>query len=199
MKITDINAYFINPDDYARRTPVMMEMLGKCDFKSINRIVYNEKFNDKKNTITKAHLCLLNKAMEDDAFPFIIFEDDATLMKPLPKSFDIPEEAELVYLGGSRYGPSGMYIKEYNDEFYRVYNMLTAHAIVVPTIQGATTIINAYTIAFNDSNYSDILLAQASHTHIFLVPKDGNYFCQNDYTREVTEFLWGNSKNLLRQ
>jgi len=194
VKVSNINAYFINPDDYSNRMEAMIEMLNKCGFNSVNRIVYNEKFNDKKNTITKAHLHLINTAINDKAFPFIIFEDDATQMRELPEEFNIPVEAELIYLGGSTYAPSNMYIKEYNNDFYRVYNMLTAHAIIVPDMRGASTIIRAYNKAFDESKYSDELLAKESHSHVFLVPKEGNYFYQNDYTKDVTKFEWKNIK-----
>lgn len=198
MNISDINAYFINPDDYSNRTEAITNTLNSCGFKSVTRINFNEKFAHKINTMTKAHLALIDRAIKDEAFPFIIFEDDATLMKPLPESFNIPDGVELIYLGGSQYLPSGVYIKEYNNDYYRVYNMVSAHAILVPSIIGATTIINAYNRAFDTNRYNDVLLAEASHSHVFLVPKEGNYFYQDDYTKDVTKFEWKNKQNLLR-
>lgn len=196
MNISDINAYFINPDDYSHRRKSIEDILVSCNFKSVTRIAFNEKSHGKNNTMTKAHLALLNKALEDNAFPFVLFEDDARLIKPLPESFNIPNEAELIYLGGSNYsfGPQ-MRIEEYNDEYFRVYNMLSAHAILVPDARGLTTIVDAYNKALEESGYNDIQLAHSSNHHIFLVPKEGNYFYQDDYTKSVTDFLWKEVKN----
>jgi hypothetical protein len=196
MNISDINAYFINPDDYSHRRKPTEDTLISCNFKSITRISFNEKFHGKNNTMTKAHLALLNKVLEDDAFPFVLFEDDARLIKHLPESFDIPDEAELIYLGGSTYCfGARLMIEEYNDEFFRVYNMLSAHAILVPDIRGFNTIVEAYNKALNNSSYNDIYLARESNYHIFLVPKKGNYFYQDDYTSSVTKFLWEDVKD----
>jgi hypothetical protein len=194
MKLSEINAYFINPDDYKYRLNGILETLNSIPFKSITRIAFNEKVHGKNNTMTKAHLALIYKAIEDDGFPFILFEDDARKMKDLPEEFNIPEEAGLIYLGGSKYdcgaNKPNMYLENYNKGFYRIYYMLSAHAVLVPSIAGANIIINAYEKALDESGYNDVCLALSSKDNIFLVPKDGNYFYQDDYTVSVTKFTW---------
>lgn len=202
MKISDITAYFINPDDYKHRLPKISSTLNSMPFKSINRIAFNEKLHGKNNTMTKAHITLINRAIEENSFPFAIFEDDAKLIKDLPEEFNLPEEVELLYLGGSNYNCGGekpsLYIENYNDDFYRVYYMLSAHAIIVPSIIGANVILTAYERALSKSGYNDIELALDSKNHLFVVPKEGNYFYQDDYTTSVTNFLWKDMLHLIR-
>jgi hypothetical protein len=197
MKISNISAYFINPDDYKHRLKGIQDVLDVSGFKSVTRVAFNEKFKGKNITMTKAHLALIDRAVEDNAFPFALFEDDARMIKSLPEEFNIPQEAELVYLGGSNYccgAIPNLYIKEYNNDFYRVYYMLSAHAILVPDMRGVNIIRETYNKAVEKSGYNDMMLAKASDSHVFLVPKDGNYFYQDDYTRDVTDFLWKDEK-----
>lgn len=197
IKISDITAYFINPDDYQHRRKAIEETLNSCGFKSIKRIAYNEKSKGKNLTMTNAHLYSLNEANINNDYPFVLYEDDARLMKELPIEFNIPEEADLIYLGGSNYSfEKRVKIEDYNKDFYRVYNMLSAHAILIPDVRGFNTIKKAYEDSLEKSSFNDIFLARASNSHIFLVPKEGNYFYQDDYTSSVTKFLWKDFKNI---
>ena len=68
---------------------------------SVTRIAYNETFSDRAITMNHAHKYALEQSKND--VPFILFEDDACPMQSLPEYFDIPEEADLIYLGGSTY------------------------------------------------------------------------------------------------
>lgn len=203
LNTKEIHGYYINPDSFAHRLEDIKNTAANLNLASVTRIAFNEKDEIRCNTMTKAHLALLEKAILDDHFPIILLEDDCKLIKPFPESFEIPDGIPIIYLGGSTYNCGGskedMFIKEYDTNYYRVYNMLSAHAMLIPSIKGANLIINVYTNALRDNAFNDIYLAKESNNSVFLVPKGGNYLYQNDYTQWITNFEWKNKHELLKQ
>jgi len=191
----DIHGYFINPDSYSSRRSTIEKIINSIGLASVTRIADNSISKCKRNAITKSHLVLISHALIDDHFPFLLLEDDATFIQKLPDYFNIPEETDLIYLGGSIYNfkdkKTNMYVEDYNTDYYRVYYMLSAHAILVPFPRGAYIIKEAFEKAIQENTYNDICLALSSKDHIFLVPKQGNYFYQNDVcTEPITNFKW---------
>jgi len=196
MKInsTDIHGYFINPDHFSHRLNDITNTINSLNLASVTRIAFNDVFSVRNVTMSKAHIALIEKAISDNHFPFLLLEDDAMLINNFPIEFDIPDEAEIVYFGGSLYDCDGikpnMYIENYDEKYYRVYNMLSAHAVLIPNLKCAELVIKIYNEAISVTNFNDIYLALYSNEHIFLTPKDGPYFYQNDFTSSVTKFLW---------
>lgn len=190
LEIKDISAVYINPDRFLERQNKMESWIHTIGLNSVTRIAYNESFPDRAITMNHARKYALEQSKND--VPFILFEDDATPMQPLPEYFDIPEEADLIYLGGSSYpSPTGnLRIEEYNDSFYRVYNMISFHAVLFPNKKSVEKVINLLEKAIKDIKFNDITIANSSKENIFLVPKEGNYFFQDDYTSNVTKFYW---------
>jgi len=193
IKINEIWAYYINPDSFTHRRNSIEQTVGNLGLKGVTRIAFNEQLNERANTMSMAHITALKQAIEDNNFPCIIFEDDAKQMKPLPEYFDIPEEATLIYLGGSNY-ESGqtpkMYLEEYNEEYYRVYYMLSFHAVLISDKESAILVKNMLMGAISQTIFNDIMIAMHSKQLLYLTPKEGNYFFQDDYTENVTKFLW---------
>lgn len=194
----DITCYYINPDSYNHRRNSIEATIDNMKVLSRKRVVCNVIFHDKAMTMTNSHIFALDQIISDNLFPVILLEDDARIIKPLPEFFNIPKEADLIYLGGSNYNCGGtkpdMYIENYNNDFYRVFYMLSAHAILLPTLESASLLRLLYHRAMDKSIFNDISLAESSKDHIFLVPKEGNYFYQDDYTSCVTNFSWLNFK-----
>lgn len=188
LQTKDISVVYINPDRFLERQNKMESWVHDIGFSSVTRIAYNESFPDRAITMNHAHKYALEQSKND--VPFILFEDDATLMQPLAEYFDVPEEADLVYLGGSNYDLLGIKLEEYNKDFYRVYNMLSFHAVLFPNRNSVEKIIKLLEKAINEKKFNDITIASSSTENIFLVPKEGNYFFQDDYTSNVTKFYW---------
>lgn len=188
LQIKDISAVYINPDRFLDRKNKMELWVDKMGFLRTCRINYNKTFPDRAVTMNHAHLAALQINIHQT--PFILFEDDACPMQPLPEYFDVPEEADLVYLGGSNYNLLGIKLEEYDKDFYRVYNMLSFHAVLFPNRNSVEKIIKLLEKAINEKKFNDITIASSSTENIFLVPKEGNYFFQDDYTSNVTKFLW---------
>lgn len=195
LQIKDISGVYINPDRFLERQNKMESWIHSIGLDSITRVAYNETFPDRAITMNHAHKYALEQSKND--VPFILFEDDAAIMNPLPEYFDIPEEVDLVYLGGSDYiydNNKSLYIEEYNKDFYRVYNMLSFHAVLFPNKKSVEKVIKLLEKAISENKFNDITIANSSKENIFLVPKEGNYFFQDDYTSEVTKFLWKDFK-----
>ncbi|MDO9579206.1 MAG: hypothetical protein Q7J06_01355 [Bacteroidales bacterium] len=191
----DIHGYFINPDSYSFRRSSIEKTINSIGLASVTRIADNYGSLYKSNLMSHAHLMLIDRAIVDNHFPFLLLEDDATLMQKFPDYFNVPEKADLIYLGGSLCNYKGkkhdLFIKDYDPYYYRVYYMLSAHAILVPFLQGALIIKKACEKAIQNNDYNDIYLALVSNDHVFLTPKQGNYFYQEDnLTRQVTKFKW---------
>lgn len=203
MNVSDITIYSLNPDIYKHREFYIKELNDMKIFKAVKRISFNYKFKERLRTIIMAHLYAFIHAVDHGDFPVLFLEDDARLRKPLPTSFNVPEECMLVYLGGSNYccgAIPNFHIKEYNSEFYRVYYMLSAHAILVPNEKACQLMVNAYTDAIFKRKFNDVSLALLSKDNIFLTPKEGLYFYQDDNSKHVTNFDWKNKeKDYLRK
>lgn len=84
--------------------------------------------------VATSHNNLLNKLKDKDT-PFLVLEDDVSIFD-LKTFIEVPLDADAYYLGNSSwglYGGSGkkkISVSRYNQDTYRVYNMLAAHAIV---------------------------------------------------------------------
>jgi hypothetical protein len=193
MKTKEITVYSLNPDVYKWREFYIQELRDMNIFKSVERIAFNYTYRERLRTILMAHIYSFIHALDAGAFPVLFLEDDARIRKPLPEEFNIPEECDIVYLGGSRYNPGiipNMYTQEYNDEFYRVYYMLSAHAILVKNERGCRLMMDAYTDAIFKRMFNDVCLALLSKNNVFLTPKKGLYFYQDYESRGVTDFNW---------
>ena len=188
LQIKDISAVYINPDRFLERRKKIEEWINNVGFLRTCRVAYDKTFPDRAITMNHAHKWALQINIHQT--PFILFEDDACPMQPFPEYFDVPEEADLIYLGGSTYEAKPLKIEEYNESFYRVYNMLSFHAVLFPNKRSVEKVISLLEKAIKENKFNDITIANSSKENVFLVPKEGNYFFQDDYTSEVTKFYW---------
>ena len=199
IKTKDIMVYSLNPEIYKHRAFYIEEMREMGIFKDVKRMVFDYKYQDRVKTITMAHIFALCNAVDRNDFPLLLLEDDARIRKPLPEVMDIPDECRSVYLGGSNYNCSGikpdMYLTDYNMEYYRVYYMLSAHAILIPDKRGAKIIADSYIDAIFRGIFNDVSLSLQSKDNVFLTPKNGLYFLQDDTSKPVTDFDWERVKN----
>jgi hypothetical protein len=198
--ISDTWAYYINPDKFSHRREAIENLMKSLNLAGYTRIAYNLQLPDRANTMSSAHIAALQQAVIDNNFPCIIFEDDADLMQPLPEYFEIPKETRLLYLGGSYYdcgqGKPNMYIADYNTDYYRIYYMLSFHSVMIPNKESAKWLIDILTNAVKITKFNDICIAMESKNNLYLAPKEGNYFYQNDYTSTITKFYW---KDILKK
>lgn len=135
MKINLLNipVYFINMNKDKDKKNYLESVLNDLGFKNINRIAAIQDKESGRRGLSKSQLIALTKIKP----PFIILEDDCDT-KYFTKEIEVPDNADAVYLGNSQWGymqgQTGFYLKYKPAEnfggVYRIYNMLSSHAIL---------------------------------------------------------------------
>ena len=193
INFKDINFYYLNYEGYTDRRIEMDNMLHDWGV-TYNRISNNVDLPLRQNRITVGHIKLLKQAITNNSFPFIIMDDDIKPTTNLPENINIPKDTDIMFLGGSLYDCGGikpnMYITHYNDDFYRVYYMLGLTPSLIPNLKSAQLLLNFLQNSLQTSEFFDIIITMYSKEHIYLTPKNGPYFYQNNYNEPVTKFLW---------
>jgi hypothetical protein len=199
VNVKDIPVYYLNPDFFEHRKKMMDEFLTNLGF-NFERVPSNSTHKLRQTRICEGFIKVAEKGIEKDVYPFLILEDDARLVKNLPETINVPQEAKLIYWGISLWECGGvkppLAISEYNDEYYRLYHSLGCHAILIPNKEGAEHFIKINKESISKSDYSDIWFAVDSGSELYLTPKDGPYIYQNDaHTEPITKFLWNDLKD----
>jgi GR25 family glycosyltransferase involved in LPS biosynthesis len=135
IKLTGIPVYYINLDSQKARGLQTKNLLHSLGFHSIRRV---PGFNHENHVIgcAMAHLNAL-KSLVESKHPFILVEDDIEITH-FDHILEVPDNIDALYLGVSKMGAIENAHKELlivdkveeNENLYRIYNMLSAHAIV---------------------------------------------------------------------
>ena len=132
INLRDINSYLINLDESTDRLAKCSKLLHELNIKY-------SRFPGIKDSISvvgcgKSHLKLLNSLSSSS----VIYEDDIQVTDDFTNLISVPSEADALYLGVSNHGYVGYNVgvrntvkaTQYNQNFKRVYNMCSTHAIV---------------------------------------------------------------------
>ena len=135
-----------------------------------------------------------------DFKPFCILEDDTNIYRNIPDSINIPENADLLYIGSSTYGYNhsirwanqNVFIESVDNrtDLYRILNMLSTHGIIITSLKGADYIKYAMRLAIKHIIVWDNFLAgMQSNYNIYclkepLVYQDGIVGGQEEPTRQ---------------
>lgn len=198
INFKNIPFYYLNYKGYPNRKIIMDNMLQTLGV-SYTAITNDIELPLRQDRISVGHIKLLKHAIDANIFPFILMEDDVALINNLPISINIPSEANFIFLGGSTYNCGGikpdMHIKDYDNNFYRSYYMLAPYPTIVPNLESAQLMLDFLNQSLQTSEFSDIVIAIHSEKYVYLTPKDGLYFYQNNYNEPVTNFLWKDNLN----
>ena len=161
IKFKDIPFYYLNYEGYIERKIKIEALFNNLGFKYI-RIPNNVDMPLRQDRIAIGHIKLIEYAIEQNIFPFIVTDDDINLIINLPESLDIPENADLIFLGGSLYECGGvkpnMFITDYNDSFYRVYYMLGITPVLIPNLKSAQILLKFLQDSLQNSDFCDIVI-----------------------------------------
>ncbi len=102
--------------------------------------------------------------------PFVLLEDDASKYRDFPDQIEIPDKADILYIGVSEAGMNNKTNKNTNPMVYtetvdgfpnimKVYNMLTTHGLIICSALGATICQKAMSDAFYKNCHYDQPLA----------------------------------------
>ena len=145
--------YFLTCNNVKRRSHMF------CEFKNYNLSEVNpisiENGISKEQSGSSGFSRMLDLAVSQQDItlpfsPFILLEDDVKKYREIPDEIEIPDNSDLLYIGlsswGMTNGPHGsnMVVCQSNvkgyDELVRVYNMLSAHGVIVCSIRGLITL-----------------------------------------------------------
>ena len=133
IDLRSLPSYYINLDSQPERGESTKQTLSSLEFSSINRY-RGEIHPDPKIGCAMSH----HKLMSDINVPtpFILFEDDIVYTGNNKFIYDIPDDADALYIGCSQWARflnfSGPYLqyRDVSEDIVQIYNMLAVHAVV---------------------------------------------------------------------
>jgi len=137
-------------------TESVLKILG---FENVTRVVGIPQANSRLGC-TMAHSEALRVALRETDGPFAIFEDDIFIKNP-NTTIDVPDTADALYLGVSRWGIYNgtghrrISIEQHDRNLYRVYNMLSAHGIVYFNRDYAKLLLRSYQFYLHINDVQD--------------------------------------------
>jgi len=145
----------------------MDTLLNSIGFKSITH--FKSGTEDYPTCLVKATVAVLNQFLNDE--PVIIFEDDVESFFELDGATDIdfPEDTDAFYLGFSKCGGSKTHnvddgpsiVEPYSDNYIRILNMLSAHAVLYRSKVYKEKVIEALnSIIDNIGYFNDITISR---------------------------------------
>lgn len=122
----------------AKKKELLESNLNKLGF---TNIIHQPAFKPIEKYLNKGSLCYPNAVgcalthqyilSNNDIYPFLLLEADATpAFENIQMEFDVPDECDCLYLGICNYAAFGLKWTKYNDNFYKIENTLTSHAIL---------------------------------------------------------------------
>ena len=128
----------------------------------VKKILPHEIGISKEKSGSIGHARMIEAGLRDQdnhkAFqPFVILEDDVSFYREIPKEIDIPNDADLFYLGLSQLAMNNgkavdnISAQQIDENVYQIFNMLSGHAIMICSALGAA----AYQKAMVDGFYQD--------------------------------------------
>lgn len=188
LNLTDIPVYYINLDDQEEKRKRTETMLKQIGFKFVERFSAIKHEAGRIIGCARSHYEILNKA----EVPFIILEDDCSLNKVVPKTIELPENADALYLGISHWGRylnhSGPYVHttKINEDIIRVHNMLATHAIMYISKEYADICKRiSYNFGYEIENHLDIGFAEV-HKFFNVYSFDEPLFRQYEWSAVTT-------------
>lgn len=136
LKVTTLPTFFINLDEEQERRSSMEKLLKKCGFVNVQRFPAHKAGN--RVGCSMSHSDLLKDIINNNIYPCLILEDDLEVFD-FRSIINVPENYDAMYVGLSKYGYSkdqndphrrSLKIKEKNNNYHRVQNMLARHAII---------------------------------------------------------------------
>ena len=103
--------------------------------------------------------------------PFVILEDDVSFYREMPKEIDIPNDADLFYLGLSQLAMNNgkaidnISAQQIDENTYQIFNMLSGHAIMICSALGAAAYQKAMVDGFYQEKIWDVFAAEMQENY----------------------------------
>lgn len=200
LNLLNIPVYIINLDKDKDKLVSAKSILKHMGFKDIRRFP-GYQIDIPKLGCATSHNALL-QILSEHEMPVIVVEDDINVNHGYQTEIEIPEDADAIYLGISRYGLYGNRgIRKISAEFidhnlYRIYNMLGAHAILYLNNTYPQFLTQATAAMMKIPDNQD--KARASTMKFFNVyALNRPMFYQDNYNKFDTNFVLSNHKQIV--
>jgi hypothetical protein len=190
INIKHLKTQYITLDPSSPSSSRLVDQLVGSGFVNFEPVM-GVKEEIKRVGVAKAFLKALKENTVDDK-PFLILENDAYIWHDWSE-LEIPDNADAIYLGISRYGvmPSSlnsyytgsvckkMVVERQTDDIYRIYNMLSAHAVIIISPEYRDFLIRAISFAIRIGTNQDRVRADSmKYWKVYALDKP--MFYQND-------------------
>jgi hypothetical protein len=155
INLKELEIRYINLPAYVNRNQSMINMLNYYGLKA-SRIEGIPRIYQSYDVIADAHRKALNSSSAEQV---LILEDDC-VPHNYREEFEVPDDADIVYLGMNTYGHPKERISQ---EIWRVSGMPGAHAILYLTQNGKNILIEAQKLSKNKKHGFDISLGKLQH------------------------------------
>ena len=198
MKIylKDIKHYFLTVDTNSIRKHHMREEFKEYDLTEVNPILNICKNKSGATGFSKMlDIGLRNQNRALPFQPFVMYEDDCSKYREFPEYIEVPDNADLLYIGLSRCSMNNIsdhsanYYTHITPEIIRIYNMLAMHGIIVCSASGALAIQKAVLEGYTKNIIWDIFVAYIQpYYNVYalknpLVFQDGKYGGSEPWTK----------------
>jgi len=168
LNLNNLKYYFLTCNNEKRRVHMINEF-KEYDITEVNPIIGICKNKSGASGFSKIlDLASKNQNRSKPFQPFVIFEDDVKKYRDFPDNIDIPDDADILYIGLSNWGMTNhcrgrknvIVYKEINQFTVRIFNMLSLHGIIVCSAVGLLAIQRCMMEGFFKNQIWDNYVAQ---------------------------------------
>jgi hypothetical protein len=166
IDLRNIKGYFLTVDTNSKRKHHMLDEFKNENLTEVNPVIGIGKYKSGATGFCRMiDLALRNQDRSIPFQPFAIYEDDTSKYREYPEFLNIPDDADILYIGISKCSMNdkqfhyNTYYKCVDSEVIRIYNMLSTHGIIICSASGALAIQNAVLEAYHKNIIWDIFMA----------------------------------------
>ena len=199
IDVTKIPVYYIGlPEDDNIRLKKLLLSHGFTNVKKVDGV--REKL--KRIGVAKAHINALTLALAECKGPFIILEGDVDINN-FVKEIRPPANADALYLGLSQWGLKNgrgqlaIAVEPVNNGFYRILNMLAAHAILYINHDYARFLLNSVPVFLSMQTNQDKMRAETMKYWKVFAPRNPMFYQLGAYKKYTLFHLPGHTNKEL--
>jgi hypothetical protein len=155
INLKDLEIVYINLASYVNRNQSMINMFERYGLNA-SRVEGVVSTNQGYDVICDAH----RKALDSSSAEKVLILEDDCIPHNYREEFEVPDDADIVYLGLHGYGHPKERISQ---DIWRVSGMASAHAILYLTPEGKNILIEAQQLTKDKKCGFDISLGELQH------------------------------------
>ena len=196
IQLDNIKYYFLTVDTNSERKKHMIQEFKKYDLTEVLPVLGIDRVQSGVTGFSRMiDIALRNQDRSKPFQPFVLLEDDCSKYREFPDYIDIPDDADMCYIGLSKCSMNenswhfGSYYKNINDDLIRIFNMLSAHGIIICSASAAIALQKSILECYYKNIIWDICLAQLQpYYNVYalkrpLVYQDGVFGGQEELTK----------------